>query len=108
MARFNYLQVLLFIAVCAVFIAIVFKIRVPKFWKNFFITDLCIMVIYLIWDYWAITKRNWYFDEGQIIGIRILGKIPIEEILFFLIVPLTSLLTFLALKKLTKWDTGQK
>ena len=65
---------------------------------------LAILVIYLIWDYWAITKKNWYFDESQILGVKIFGIIPIEEILFFMIVPLTSLLTYLALKKLTKWS----
>ena len=75
-----------------------------RFWRLFVITDLAILVIYLIWDYWAISKKNWYFDEYQILGVKILGIIPIEEILFFMIVPLTSLLTYLALKKLTKWS----
>jgi lycopene cyclase domain-containing protein len=78
---------------------------VANFWKNFLITDLCILVIYLVWDTWAISRKNWYFDGAQIIGFKILGKIPIEEILFFVIVPLTSLLTYLALKKITKWSS---
>ena len=104
MAKFNYLLVLAFIATCAIFIALVFGIRVKKFWRLFLITDFSILVIYLIWDYWAISKKNWYFDESQILGIKIFGIIPIEEILFFMIVPLTSLLTYLALKKLTKWS----
>ena len=104
MAKFNYLLVLSFIATCAIFIALVFRIRVKGFWRLFVITDLAILVIYLIWDYWAISKKNWYFDGSQILGVKIFGIIPIEEILFFMIVPLTSLLTYLALKKLTKWS----
>ena len=104
MAKFNYLLVLSFIATCAIFIALVFRIRVKRFWRLFVITDLAILVIYLIWDYWAISKKNWFFDESQILGVKIFGIIPIEEIFFFMIVPLTSLLTYLALKKLTKWS----
>ena len=88
MGRFNYLAVLLFIFLCAGFISAVFKVRVANFWKNF-----------------LISRKNWYFDDAQIIGLKILGKIPIEEILFFIVVPFTSLLTYLALKKLTKWSS---
>lgn len=34
----------------------------------------------------------------------ILGKLPIEEFLFFIIVPLMTVLTYLALIKLTGWQ----
>jgi hypothetical protein len=33
----------------------------------------------------------------------LLGKLPIEEFLFFIIVPLMTVLTYLALIKLTGW-----
>ena len=103
MEKLRYIYVLSFIAVCAPFIALVFRIRVKNFWRTFLLTDSLVLLVYLTWDYWAISKRNWYFDDSQILGIFIFGKLPIEEVLFFIVVPLTSILTFLALKKLTKW-----
>lgn len=103
MAKYQYLLVLAFIGACAIFITTVFRIRVRKFWYLFLLTDFVILTIYLIWDYWAISKKTWYFDGQQILGIKIFEIIPIEEILFFVLVPLTSLLTYLALKKLLKW-----
>lgn len=97
MAQFNYLGVLLFISICAVGVTLVFKVRAPRFWRTFLIVDLIILAIYLFWDYWAIQKNIWYFDSEQTVGLYIFGIIPLEEILFFIIVPLMTVITYLAL-----------
>ena len=103
MARANYLYVLLFISACAIFVTLLFKIRVERFWRRFLLTDVAVLIVYLAWDFWAISRKNWYFDSEQILGIYIMKKLPLEEFLFFIIVPLITVLTYLALKKLTKW-----
>ena len=97
MAEFNYLGVLLFISICAVGVTLVFKVRAPRFWKTFFITDSIVLAVYLFWDYWAIDKKIWSFDPAQTVGLQVLGIIPIEEVLFFIIVPLMTVITYLAL-----------
>jgi hypothetical protein len=43
------------------------------------------------------------YSDTEIIGQRLAGA-PIEEFLFFIIVPLMTVLTYLALIKLTGWD----
>jgi len=103
MQELNYLGVLAFVGACAIFITLTFRIRVKKFWKIFIATDLLILAVYLAWDYWAIYKRNWYFDTKQILDVYIFGKIPVEEVLFFIVVPLTTILSYLALTKITHW-----
>jgi hypothetical protein len=50
-----------------------------------------------------VSKGSWFFDSNQILGVMLFGKLPIEEILFFIIVPLMTVLTYLALTKLTGW-----
>ena len=97
MAEFNYLGVLLFISLCAVGVTIVFKVRAPHFWKTFLITDSIVLAVYLFWDYWAIEKKIWSFDPAQTLGFKVLGIIPVEEVLFFIIVPLMTIITYLAL-----------
>jgi hypothetical protein len=97
MAEFNYLGVLLFISICAVGVTLVFKVRAPRFWKTFLIVDSVVLAVYLFWDYWAIEKKIWSFDSAQTIGLKVLGIIPIEEVLFFIIVPLMTIITYLAL-----------
>lgn len=103
MAQFHYLYVLGFIAFCAVAVTLVFRVRVPRFWRNFILADLSILAIYLNWDYWAIRKGNWGFDGEQILGLYIFGIIPVEEVLFFIIVPLMTVIVYVTLIKLIKY-----
>lgn len=103
MTHLHYLGVLLFVMLCAGFIATAFKPRAPHFWRTFLYTDSVILVLYLTWDFWAISKKNWFFDSKQILNFNLLPRVPMEEVLFFIIVPFTSILTYLSLKKLTGW-----
>jgi lycopene cyclase domain-containing protein len=99
----HYSYVLIFIATCAVGVNFGFRLKFSKRLKLFLLTDSLILVLYLIWDFWAISKGSWFFDPDQILGIMLLGRLPIEEFLFFIIVPLMTVLTYLALIKLTGW-----
>jgi len=108
MTHLHYLAVLLFVALCAGFILIVFKPRTKGLWRSFLYTDLVILALYLLWDFWAISKKSWYFDSHQILDFNLLPKIPIEEVLFFIVVPMTSIFTYLALKKLTGWKVEKQ
>ena len=103
MENLHYAYVLIFIAICAVGVNFGFRLQFSKKLKLFLLTDSLILIIYLIWDFWAVSKGSWFFDSNQILGIMIFGKLPIEEVLFFIIVPLMTVLTYLALSKLTGW-----
>lgn len=103
MENLHYSYVLIFIATCAVGVNFGFRLKFSKRLKLFLLTDSLILVLYLIWDFWAISKGSWFFDPDQTLGIMLLGKLPIEEFLFFIIVPLMTVLTYLALIKLTGW-----
>jgi lycopene cyclase domain-containing protein len=104
----HYAYVLIFVAICAIGVNFGFKLQFSKKFKLFLFTDSLILVTYLIWDFWAVSKGSWYFDSNQILGIMLLGKLPIEEVLFFIIVPLMSILTYLALTKLTGWGKDKE
>ena len=103
MENLHYAYVLIFIAICAVGVNFGFKLQFARKLKLFLLADSLILVIYLIWDFWAVSKGSWFFDSNQILGIMLLGKLPIEEVLFFIIVPMMTVLTYLALTKLTGW-----
>jgi len=99
----HYLLVLVFISIFAIGVNFGFKLRFSKQIKIFIKMDLFILGIYLVWDFWAVNKGSWFFDAKQIIGWKLFNQLPIEEILFFVIVPLMTVLTYLALSKLTGW-----
>ena len=107
MAHLHYIGVLLFIGACAIGVRDAFRLKIPHLWRTFLYTDLTLIVIYLSWDIWAIYKRNWYFDKQQILNINLLPRVPIEEVLFFVVVPFTTVMTYKALLKLTNWDNSK-
>jgi lycopene cyclase domain-containing protein len=59
-------------------------------------TLLPVMAVYVTWDLVATARGHWSFADRYILGVRLLG-LPMEEWLFFLVVPICGLLTFEAL-----------
>lgn len=59
-------------------------------------------VVFLIWDVWAIERGHWGFSEKYTTGWDIGGVLPIEEVTFFLVIPVCGLLTFEAVRRLTE------
>ncbi len=108
MSHISYLAVILFVLICAFGVNLGFGLRIAKRWRELLFTQGAILVIYLTWDTWAIAKKSWFFDHHQTINLDLLPKVPIEEVLFFITVPLMVILSYQALLKLTGWkfDTG--
>jgi lycopene cyclase domain-containing protein len=100
MRHFQYSFVLVFVAICAIFVNLAFRLRITSQWRSFLKVDAAILVIYLSWDAWAIHKKNWRFDTHQILNKTLWGGLPVEDVLFFIIVPLMTILTYLALNKI--------
>jgi lycopene cyclase domain-containing protein len=50
--------------------------------------------VFLVWDALAIAARVWKYNRDYIIGIDLPPPIPIEEVLFFVVIPVCALLTY--------------
>ena len=72
---------------------IVLKTGVLRRIKRAALSILPISILFLIWDAYAISQGHWFFDRSQILGIFGPGNIPLEEYLFFVVVPLAAILT---------------
>lgn len=62
------------------------KVAFYKRWKSVFAAIFITAVPFLIWDYFKTDAGVWAFSPKYTIGIK-LGNLPIEEVLFFIIVP---------------------
>ncbi len=62
------------------------KVHYFKSWKNAFLSALIIAIPFLIWDSLFTEWGFWGFNEDYITGIKVFN-LPIEEILFFIIIP---------------------
>ncbi len=62
------------------------RIRFVRFWPGIFLGTGVMMLLFIPWDIWFTSKQVWGFNENYITGIKI-GNLPVEEWLFFIIVP---------------------
>ncbi len=69
------------------------RLRLRKNLRSIAISTSVVLVIFIIWDFFAVQAGVWGFNPHYIIGIDLAG-VPIEEILFFVAVPVTSVLVW--------------
>jgi lycopene cyclase domain-containing protein len=55
---------------------------------------LPVAVVYLIWDVIAVAGDVWEYNPLYIVGVIAPGGLPLEEVLFFVVIPLCGLLTY--------------
>ena len=51
-------------------------------------------LVFLVWDALAIATGVWDYAPGHVTGIRAPFAVPLEEILFFVVIPICGLLTY--------------
>jgi lycopene cyclase domain-containing protein len=55
---------------------------------------LPVAAVFVLWDEVAINAHLWTYNPAYVIGVDIPVRMPIEEVLFFLVIPLCALLTY--------------
>ena len=100
---------LLFTFVGSIWLEVIFKVGVIKRFKRWILSIAPTALIFLLWDYYAVTHGHWKFDEKQVVGIYGPAGIPLEEFLFFIVVPLAGLMTIEAVRKRRPhWSFGDE
>ena len=101
---------MLLFTVCGSFwLEIVLKIKVLKRFKRVAFSILPVAIPFIIWDAYAVANNHWSFDSNQILGIYGPFNIPLEEFLFFLIVPIAAIMTIEGVRSVKKhWPVGDE
>ncbi len=71
------------------------------------LTLLPVASVFLGWDIAAVAAGDWTFDPAQVLPYRLLG-LPVEEVLFFVVVPLCAVLTFETARRVSGWRAGDE
>ena len=109
MQKYGYLAMLAFTLFGSIWLEVFLKVGVIRRIKRVILSILPTATFFLIWDAYAIKSGHWYFDKNQILGIFGPFGIPLEEFLFFIIVPLAALLTIEAVRTVKKhWIVGDE
>lgn len=68
---------------------------------------LPVAAVFLVWDVIAVAAEVWWYNPRFILGLIAPGDLPLEEVLFFVVIPLCGLLTYSAvdhiLSLLARW-----
>jgi lycopene cyclase domain-containing protein len=81
-------------------------VRVYARWRRFLLAVLPEFVVFVVWVLYAIAQGHWDYSATRTLGVRLPGGIPVEEVLFFLVVPVCAVLAFEAVRTVTGWDAG--
>ena len=85
---------MLIFTVCGSFwLEIYLKVGVLRRIKRVALSVLPISSLFLAWDAYAISQGHWFFDRDQMLGIIGPFDIPLEEYLFFIVVPMAAIIT---------------
>jgi lycopene cyclase domain-containing protein len=67
---------------------------------------LPVAVVFLAWDAIAIAAGVWTYNPAYVSGLQLPFRIPVEELVFFLVVPVCAILTFGCVQALlTRWQS---
>jgi lycopene cyclase domain-containing protein len=55
---------------------------------------LPVAAVFVVWDAVAIAAHIWTYNPRYVTGIEIPPAIPVEELLFFIVIPLCGLFTY--------------
>ena len=107
-SQFSYVAVLVFVILGSVWLEGALRTRVLVRPRRLALTIIPVLAPFLLWDAYAISQGHWWFDESRILGLYLPGKIPVDELLFFIIIPFASVLTLEAVRSVKGWTVGDE
>jgi lycopene cyclase domain-containing protein len=91
--QYSYLAMLGFVVVASFWLEFAFRLRVLRDPVRLIKTLALSTPIFILWDAYAIANDHWFFNPELTTGIYGPLGIPLEEYLFFLIIPIAAILT---------------
>jgi lycopene cyclase domain-containing protein len=65
---------------------------------------LPVAAVFLIWDALAVAGGVWTYNPRYVTGLRLPFRIPVEELVFFLVIPVCGILTYAGVQAVTaRW-----
>ena len=92
-----YFYILLFSGIVPFLYSFEKKMSFYKKWPVVFLAIVIVMIPFVIWDVSFTSNGYWGFNEAYISGYYIFS-LPVEEVLFFVVIPYVCVFTYYALK----------
>lgn len=95
--HWSYVAMLAFCLVGTLPLVPAFRLRVLRQPRRLLLTIVVAGAPFLVWDLYATRVGHWRFDREQTLPWRVAG-LPLEEVAFFVVIPLVTVLTFEAVR----------
>src|ERR671928_818342 len=106
MGHLTYLALLVGCLVVTAPLELLLHVRVYARWRRLLVALVPEFVVFVAWVLYAIAAGHWDYSSARTLDARLPGGIPLEEVLFFLVVPVCAILALEAVRKVTGWDAG--
>lgn len=103
LSHWSYVAMLAFCLAGTLPLVPAFRLRVLQQPQRLLLTILAAGAPLLVWDLHATEVGHWRFDEAQTLPWRVAG-LPLEEIAFFVVIPLAAVLTYEAVRAAGRRD----
>lgn len=81
----------------------VFRARIYRRPRRLVRALVPVVVVFAIWDIVGIWRDHWWYSPEYTTGILLPLRMPLEELVFFIVIPLCGLLTFEAVGTVLGW-----
>ncbi|WP_148613084.1 lycopene cyclase domain-containing protein [Nocardioides rubriscoriae] len=109
MQHLTYVAMLVFVIVATLPLESVLRVGVYARLRRLGLVVLCAGVPFVVWDAAATRAGHWRFDTSQTLGLVLPAGLPLEEVLFFVVVPLASVMTLEAVRSTRpSWPVGDE
>jgi lycopene cyclase domain-containing protein len=108
MRHLSYLFVLGGCLAAALWLEPVLKVNVLRRWRRLALTVVPVLIVFVLWDLAAIAAGHWTFDPAQTTGVVFPGGLPLDEVLFFVVVPVCAILGFEAVRAVLRKPAGDE
>ncbi len=93
MDRYQYLALLAACLICTLPLEFALRARVYRRPVRLLLALLPTLVVFGIWDVVGILRNHWSYSPSFTTGMMV-SVMPLEELLFFVVIPICGLLTF--------------
>ena len=108
MRHWAYAAVLAFCLLGTLPLELVLGVRVYRRWRRLLLTLVPVVAVFAVWDLYAIAADHWSFDDAQTWGVVLPGDLPLEELLFFVVIPTCAVLAYEAVRTVRGWPGGDE
>jgi lycopene cyclase domain-containing protein len=66
-----------------------------------------VAIVFIVWDVLAVAGGVWTYNPRYLTGLSF-GNLPVEELLFFIVIPVCGLLTYSAVSSILAWRSRRR